>query len=62
MTPTQVGIELTKQGFEIDRRLIELNDDIRMIGVYSATVRLSGDAIAQVKVRVEPLVEEGESA
>lgn len=62
VTPTQVGIELTKQGFEIDRRLIELNEDIRMIGVYSATVRLSGDAIAQVKVRVEPLVEEGESA
>jgi len=33
-----------------------------MIGVYSATVRLSSEAIAQVKVRVEPLVEEGESA
>ncbi|MDZ4701751.1 MAG: 50S ribosomal protein L9 [Rhodothermales bacterium] len=62
VTPTQVGIELTKQGFEIDRRLIELNEDIRMIGVYSATVRLSSEAIAQVKVRVEPLVEEGESA
>ncbi|MEZ4699487.1 MAG: 50S ribosomal protein L9 [Rhodothermales bacterium] len=62
VTPTQVAIELAKQGFELDRRLIELNEDIRMIGVYSATVRLSSDVSAQVKVRVEPLQEEGEAA
>ncbi len=61
VTPTQVGIELAKQGFEVDRRYIELNEEIRMIGVYSATVRISSDMAAQVKVRVEPLEEETEA-
>ncbi len=62
VTPTQVAVQLTKQGFEIDRRNISLNEDIKMIGVYAATVRLSSDAIAQVKVRVEPTVVEEEEA
>jgi large subunit ribosomal protein L9 len=62
VTPTQVAVELAKQGFELDRRLIELDEDIRTVGDYTATVRLSGDAAAKVKVKVEPLQEEGEIA
>jgi large subunit ribosomal protein L9 len=61
VTPTQVAVQLAKQGFEIDRRLIEINEEIKMIGIYSATVRLSSEAIAQVRVRVEPTTEETEA-
>lgn len=60
VTPTQVGIQLAKQGFEIDRRRIEINEEIKVLGVYSATVKLSSDITAQVKVRVEPMTEEVE--
>lgn len=62
VTPTQVAVQLAKQGFEIDRRNISLNEDIKMIGVYAATVKLSSEAIAQVKVRVEPTAVEEEEA
>lgn len=61
VTPTQVAVQLAKQGFDIDRRYIEINEEIKMIGVYSATVKLSSEAIARVKLRVEPLTEGSEA-
>jgi large subunit ribosomal protein L9 len=54
ITPTQVASELSKQGFQIDRRNVELDEDIRMIGVYTATVKLHKDVDAKVKVEVVP--------
>ncbi|MFB3131303.1 MAG: 50S ribosomal L9 C-terminal domain-containing protein, partial [Rhodothermales bacterium] len=38
----------------IDRRHIRLNEDIRLIGVYTATVKVYAEVEAQVKVRVVP--------
>ena len=61
VTPTQVGIQLSKQGFDIDRRRIEITEEIKMLGVYSAVVRLSSEISASVKVRVEPESEEAEA-
>lgn len=58
VTPNQIAMQLTQQGFNIDRRKIELNEDIRMIGVYTATVRLHPEVTAQFKVRVVPESEE----
>lgn len=52
VTSQQLAVELTKRGFEVDRRKIELSEDIRVIGVYSATVRLHPEVTAEVKVRV----------
>ena len=52
VTSQQVSVELKKQGFDIDRRDIELEEDIRMIGVYSATVKIYRDLNATVKIQV----------
>ncbi len=52
VTSQQVAVELNKQGFEVDRRDIELEEDIRMIGVYSATVKIRQDISATVKIQV----------
>lgn len=60
VTSQQLAVELSKQGFEIDRRDIELDEDIRMIGVYSATVKLHRDVAATVKVEV--ISESGDAA
>ena len=60
VTPQQVALKLATQGFNIDRRHVRLNEDIRLIGVYSATIKLHSDVEAQLKVRVVP--EGGEAA
>jgi large subunit ribosomal protein L9 len=54
ITPQQVAVKLAERGFTIDRRHIELGEEIRVIGVYTAYVRLQPDIVAQLKVRVEP--------
>lgn len=54
VTPQQVALKLATQGFTIDRRHIRLNEDIRLIGVYTATVKLHADVEAELKVRVVP--------
>ena len=56
----QVAVQLAKQGFDIDRRRIEIAEEIKMLGVYSATVKLTSDISAEVKVHVEPMAEETE--
>ncbi len=60
ITAQQVADALTHQGFALDRRRIELNEEIRMIGVYTATVKLHPEVTAQVKIRV--VSETGEEA
>lgn len=52
VTSQQVAAQLNKQGFEIDRRDVQLDEDIRMIGVYSATVKIHPGVSASVKVQV----------
>lgn len=58
VTSQQVAMKLAEQGFDVDRRNIELLEDIRLIGVYSATVSLHADVEARVTIRVEPESEE----
>lgn len=61
VTAQQLAVELAKRGFEVDRRKIDLSEDIRMIGVYTAEVRIHPEVSAQVKIRVTPESEgEGE--
>lgn len=59
VTSQQIAVELSKQGFDIDRRDIDLDEDIRMIGVYNATVKIHRDISANVKVQV--ISESGET-
>lgn len=54
ITPQQIAARLAQEGIEVDRRDIELGEDIRKIGVYTATVKLHRDVSAQVKVQVVP--------
>jgi large subunit ribosomal protein L9 len=57
VTAQQIAVELNKKGFDLDRRKIDLDDDIRLVGVYSATVKLHPEVSAKVKIRVEPATE-----
>lgn len=54
VTAQQVAVELAKRGFEIDRRDITLDEEIRLVGVYSASVKLYSDVVAQVRIQVMP--------
>ncbi len=60
VTSQQLAVELGKQGFDIDRKDIELDEDIRMIGVYTATVKLHKNVTATLKIEV--ISESGETA
>ncbi len=57
ITNQQVAVELASRGYTLDRRKIELDDEIRLTGVYSATVKVHPEVTATVKIRVEPKVE-----
>ncbi len=54
ITATQVAEALASNGVSIDRRRIEFNDDVRMLGSYTASVRIHSEVTATVKFRVEP--------
>lgn len=54
VTTQQVADVLEKKGLEIDRRKIEMHEEIRALGVYSATIKLHGDVTADVKIQVVP--------
>ena len=54
ITAQQVALELASQGFNIDRRIITINEDIKVLGEYTATVKLHAEVHAQLKLRVVP--------
>ncbi len=45
---------LASHGVTIERKQVQMEEDIRVLGVYSATVRLHPDVSCEVKIRVEP--------
>jgi len=57
VTTQNVADGLAAQGVDIDKKKIEINEEIRMIGVYSGTVKIHGDVSADVTIKVEPEVE-----
>ena len=61
VTAQQVALSLATQGFMLDRRKIELNEEVRLLGVYTATVKVHPEVSAQVKVRVEPETDTAEA-
>lgn len=52
VTPAMVSQELSLRGYDIDRRMIYIDEPIRTLGVFDAKVRLHADVIATVKVWV----------
>jgi large subunit ribosomal protein L9 len=53
VTTLQVANALKDQGFEVDRRKIVFNDDIKNIGEYKATLNLHKDVNVEIVVNVE---------
>lgn len=54
VTTQQIADVLATNGLDIDRRKIELHEDIRSLGVYPATVYLHPEVPAPIKVQVVP--------
>lgn len=54
VTNQQVAVELTKHGFEIDRRDIKLDEDVRRLGTYYAQVDLHKEVTAKLTIHVVP--------
>ncbi|NBB75482.1 MAG: 50S ribosomal protein L9 [Bacteroidetes bacterium] len=54
VTTQQIAVELDNRGFDVDRKNIELDEDIRYVGLYTARVQLHPDVEQRVKIRVMP--------
>jgi len=54
VTAQQVVDGLAANGITVDRRKVEITDEIKIVGVYSAKVKIHTDVVAEVKLRVEP--------
>jgi large subunit ribosomal protein L9 len=52
VTAADLAEELAKQGFEVDKRRIQLADPIKVVGEYAASVKLVHDVAATFKVVV----------
>jgi large subunit ribosomal protein L9 len=53
VTSVDIAKMLAEKGIEIDRRIIDLPEPIKALGIYNVRVRLHANVIAMVKVRVE---------
>jgi large subunit ribosomal protein L9 len=54
VTSADIADSLAAQGFEVDKRKIQLGDPIRSISETTVPVKLHRDVIANVKVKVVP--------
>ncbi len=54
ITTQQIAVELANRGFDIDRRDIELHEDIRVIGAYKANIKVHSDVEATLDIQVIP--------
>ena len=52
VTNADIANALAKEGIDVDRRKINIDESIRALGVYTVPVRLSGDVTAELKVWV----------
>jgi large subunit ribosomal protein L9 len=54
VTAAMVAEALAAQGFEVDRKQLELPEPIKKLGAYEVTVRLGPGVKTQIKVEVVP--------
>ncbi len=52
VTNADIADALAKEGIEVDRRKIIIEESIRALGIYTVPIRLSGDVTAELKVWV----------
>jgi large subunit ribosomal protein L9 len=53
VTTGDIAETLKKQGFEVDKRQVQLADPIKSIGEFPVTVKVFRDVTAEIKVHVE---------
>ncbi len=54
VTSAMIAEALAAQGFDIDRKQLELHEPIKKLGAYEITVRLAPEVKTQIKVEVVP--------
>lgn len=52
ITNIQIAEALSKQGFEVDRKIINVKDSIKSLGSYVAVARLHKEVSAEIKFEV----------
>jgi large subunit ribosomal protein L9 len=53
VTSADIAAELAAQGFEVDRRKIQLSDPLKGVGEYKIAIRLHREVTAHVTVKVQ---------
>ena len=54
VTTQQIAVELANRGYDIDRRDIELDEEIRQVGAYTARIKIHDDVVADLDLQVIP--------
>jgi len=54
VTTQQIAVELANRGYDIDRRSIDLDEDIREVGTYTAHIQLHPQVEAKLSIQVIP--------
>ena len=52
VTSSDIASDLTAQGFEVDRRKIQLDEPLKSLGDFSVAIKLHREVTAQLKVKV----------
>lgn len=60
VTTSNVASLMKDEGFDIDRRMIQLDEPIKALGVYTIPIKLEKDIVANVKLWVVKKEEETE--
>jgi large subunit ribosomal protein L9 len=58
VTSADIAAELASNGFEIDRRKIQLSDPLKSVGEFSVAIKLHREVSAHIKVKVLAEAEE----
>lgn len=57
VTAMDIAEALATQGFEVDKRRIQLEAPLKVLGEYDVALKLHREVLATVKVKVEPQAE-----
>jgi len=55
VTSSDIAELLERQGIDVDRRLIQLDEPIKALGIYTIPVKLHSEVEAHIRVKVEKM-------
>ncbi len=53
VTSADIAAALAAEGFEVDRRKIQLDEPLKSLGEFTVAIKLHREVVAQVKVKVQ---------